>query len=165
MAQRPISSKRLVMRASRATSHYGLWHKGQFGQKVGCKTSWTTRKYGTKANIARHHGPPVIMGKGRNHRPSWAKVRTTGHHGQKVGTNGHHGQKVGTNGHHGQRVDRARDRWTTSYGTKANSGKRVGCARDCGPPVMAQRSIWEKGRLRKRLKTTSYGTKANLGKR
>ena len=149
MAQRPISSKRLVTRASRATGHYGLWHEGQFGQKVGREsifdhrllvimarrpirakvgregiadhgnhmariimaqrpirakvgreTWWTTSKYGTKANIARHRGSPVIMGKGRNHRSSWAK---------------------GWN------------HW----------------------------SSWAKGRSRKRLLTTSYGTKAN----
>ena len=33
MAQRPILSKRLVMRAS-PTGHYGLWHEGQFRQRL-----------------------------------------------------------------------------------------------------------------------------------
>ena len=106
-----------------------LWHEGQFGQKVGCardrgppvmarRPIWAKGRSRERSRTTSHHGqssePPVIMGKGRNHRSSWAKFGTTGHHGQKVGTTGHHGQRVGC----------ARDRWTTSYGTKANLGKR-----------------------------------------
>ena len=155
MAQRPISSKMLVARVSRTTGakvfgqkvgHEGISDPGNhtarrpIWAKVGCKRSWTTSKYGTKANIARHRGPPVIVGKGRNHRSSWAKVGTTGHMGKRLGppviwakgqnhrsswaNHRSYGQKVGTTGHHGQRVGRARDCWTTSCGTKANLGKR-----------------------------------------
>ena len=32
-----------------------------------------------------------------------------------------------------------------------------------GPPSMARRPFWAKGRSRKRSRTTSYGTKAILG--
>ena len=126
--------------------HQSLWIMARrpIWAKVGHEASWTTSKYGTKANIARHREPPVIIGKGRNHRPSWAKVGTTGHHGQKVGTTGHHGQKVRTTVIMGKRVGRAWDRWTTSYGMQANLGK---------------------GRLRKRSRTTSYDMKAILSKR
>ena len=151
MARRPIWAQ---------VGHEGIADSGSrmarrpIRAKVGRKASWTTSKYGTKANNARHrsHGqkvghmgkrseppvimvkrsePPVIMGKGRHLRSSWAKGRN-------------HRSVIMGKGRHGQRVGRARDRWTTSYGTQANLGKRY-----------VAREIADH---------RNHGTKANTGK-
>ena len=75
MAQRPISSKRLVTRAS-PTGHYRIWHEGQCWQKVG--------REGIPDHHILWHKRPIRAKVGRaiaDHWQTWHK----GQYGQKAG--------------------------------------------------------------------------------
>ena len=137
------------------------------------RTSWTTSKYGTKAN----------MGKRLVARAS----RTTGNHGTKANTGKGWSQTSWTTrswlkGQFGQKVVTRVSRTTGNYGTKANYGQKgvarvsrttghgskanLGCCETIADHwSWLEGQFWAKGCPESTRTTGHHGSKADLGKR